>query len=143
MDKVKLVEQQNSVQNFFIDYINFLEAAKTFCKSLHWGAENLSLSSKASAHKYLDGLYDIISEYEDTIAEVSQGIYGTFPMITGKQIPIEKPLDIFSLIDLLKKNIFDFYKGLPDEVEMVGMKSETETFIKNIQKYTYLFNLCK
>lgn len=35
-----------------------------------------------------------------------------------------------------------FYKKISDNPNYVGIKSETETFIHNIKKYNYLFNLC-
>ena len=36
----------------------------------------------------------------------------------------------------------EFYNKIPQEVDYVGIKSETETFIHNIFKYKYLFELC-
>ena len=35
-----------------------------------------------------------------------------------------------------------FYKKISDDANYAGIKSETDTFIHNIKKYNYLFNLC-
>ena len=35
-----------------------------------------------------------------------------------------------------------FYKSIPNDIDYVGIKSETESFIHNIKKYIYLFKKC-
>ena len=126
---------QISTEQFFINFINKLEGFKTKCKNLHWSAP------KKNIHVYLDEFLDVISDYQDSIAEDYQGI-------TNHLMPnILKGInsDALNAIDFIKEvrdTTYEFYKNIPDEICYVGIKSETETFIHNILKYKYLFELC-
>lgn len=147
MDKVIINKKEFSVQEKFLDFLSFLEGIKTHCKVMHWGIIHINVNSKRGAHIYLDNFLDKISEYEDMIAETSQGILGNYITINnlkGKSVVegvAENPND---LCKWLLKNIYIFYNILEDlGNEFVGIKSETETFIKDIQQYNYLFSLCK
>lgn len=54
-------------------YINFLcriEGWKTRCKNLHWAAP------KKNIHTYLDEFLDVLSKYQDSLAEDIMGITG-------------------------------------------------------------------
>ena len=143
MDKV-IINKNQSQEEFFLDYINFLEGIKTHCKAMHWGIMNVDVKSKRGAHIYLDDFLEIISNYQDMIAETTQGIFGNFitlKNIKGKPVPegvAETPHDF---CQWLQNNVITFYNMLTAPA-LVGIKSETETFIKDIQKYNYLFNLC-
>lgn len=147
MDKV-IINKKMVQEKFFLDYINFLEGIKTHCKAMHWGIIHIAdITNKQSAHIYLDELLDIISDYQDMIAETTQGAIGnyiTINNIKGKSIPIEEVASTpHNLCQYLLNNVFTFYES--SEVNssyFAGIKSETETFIKNIQKYNYLFSLC-
>lgn len=141
----KIVINKKSQEEFFLDYINFLEGIKTHCKAMHWGIMNIAgLTSKQSAHVYLDDFFVIVSDYQDMIAETTQGVLGNYITLTnikGKSVPqgvAENPCD---LCKWLQKNVVSFYNSLNIST-YIGIKSETETFIKDIQKYIYLFNLC-
>lgn len=133
----------NNEQKLFLNFINVLEGSKTMCKALHWGATNLNINDKRGAHLYLDDFLDIISNFQDTIAESCQGILGTFLNIsnvkgTSTTKDIEYPTD---LVDYLIENSKYFYNSVPKDIIYVGIKSETETFIVNLNKYNYLFKL--
>ena len=141
MDKIVV----NKKEDFFLDYISFLEGVKTHCKVMHWGIANIeNIRDKKGAHIYLDDFLEIISDYQDMIAEITQGILGNYiklNKIKGKSIPegvAENPHDFCVW---LLKNVISFYNLLTFDF-MIGIKSETETFIKDIQKYNYLLNLC-
>lgn len=144
MDKVIINKKEKNQEEFFLDYINFLEGIKTHCKAMHWGIANVDVKSKRGAHIYLDDFLKIISDYQDMIAETTQGIFGnyiTLNNIKGKSVPqgvAENPHDF---CQWLQNNVINFYNSL-NLLCLVGIKSETETFIKEIQKYNYLFNLC-
>lgn len=144
MEKVIINKKEQSQESFFLDYINFLEGIKTHCKAMHWGIVNVDVKSKRGAHIYLDEFLGTISDYQDMIAETSQGILGnyiTINNIKGKSIPDGVATNPHELCQWLQHNVIKFYDllALP---AYVGIKSETETFIKDIQKYNYLFNLC-
>lgn len=119
---------------FFIDFLNRLEGWKTKCKNLHWAAP------KKNIHVYLDEFLDIISDYQDSLAEEMQGILGH--MSPNKIVGTESDaLNAMDFILEVKNNTFKFYSSIPEGVEYVGIKSECETFIHNIFKYKYLFEL--
>lgn len=142
MDKVIINKKEISREEFFLDYLCFLEAIKTSCKSMHWGIVNTEVKSKRGAHIYLDDFLDIISNYQDMIAETSQGIIGNY--ITPNNVKAKNIKDLnnpHEICQYLLDNVMTFYNELQN-LSFVGIKSETETFIKDIQKYNYLFNLC-
>lgn len=145
MEKVIINKKEKSAEEFFLDFINFLEGIKTHCKAMHWGVVNVAdIKSKRGAHIYLDEFLDIVSDYQDMVAETSQGILGnyiTIDNIKGKKVPEGVATNPHNLCQWLQNNIIDFYNALTAPA-YVGIKSETETFIKDIQKYNYLFNLC-
>ena len=59
-----------SGSQFFINFLNQLEGWKTKCKNLHWAAP------KKNIHVYLDEFLDILSDYQDGLAEEYMGILG-------------------------------------------------------------------
>ena len=121
--------------NFFLSFICLLEGWKTKCKNLHWSA------NKKNIHVYLDEFLDILSDYQDSIAEDEMGIYGKMDSNAIKGIPCGC-LNAKHFIDTVKCETLQFYENISCCPELSGIKSETETFIHNINKYIYLFNLC-
>ena len=142
MEKFDLKKENLKIT--FVDFINFLEGTKIICKAQHWNSVNLNVKDKRGAHIYLDELLTIISNTQDSIAESSQGIFGTYlnsENVKGKDLNyLKEPND---LINTLESNTYSFYKILIEENEFMGIKSEIEVFILNIQKYKFLFNLIK
>lgn len=124
------VQKGDSIPNF----INRIEGWKTRCKNLHWSAP------KKNIHEYLDDFLDILSDYQDNLAEVYQGITGQFAPNMLKGIPCDalNAQDFINEVDIKTR---EFYSALSDDVNYVGIKSECETFINNIKKYIYLFRL--
>lgn len=130
----------NSELMFFITYINTLEGIKTKIKNLHWAAKRLSIQDKRGAHLYLDDFLDIVAGFQDTVAESSQGILGIMELndVIGTPVPVISPKE---LLIYVKDKTIRFYDNIPSSSIYSGIKSETETFIKDINKYTYLFQL--
>ena len=122
----------NSVK--FIDFINRLEGWKTKCKNLHWA------SFRKNIHTYLDDFLDVLSEYQDGLAEEEMGIYGRMlpNVIVGTASISNTPKEF---IQEVKTATLAFYNGLPQDATHAGIRSECETFIHNINKYVYLFSL--
>ena len=125
---------QISTEQFFINFINKLEGFKTKCKNLHWAAP------KKNIHVYLDEFLSVISDYQDSIAEDYQGILGHMQpnVIEGVK---SQSLNAIDFINEVKIATETFYNKIPNDVCYVGIKSETETFIHNIFKYKYLFEI--
>lgn len=120
---------------FFIGFLNRLEGWKTKCKNLHWAAP------KKNIHVYLDEFLDILSEYQDGLAEEFQGLLGHMQPNTIRGIE-SNTLNAIDFIMEVKQGTYKFYTNIPEGVEYSGIKSECETFIHNILKYKYLFELC-
>lgn len=119
-------------------YINFLcqiEGWKTKCKNLHWAAQNDSI------HRRLDDLADVLSSYQDALAEDYMGINGRVrpDILTG--IP-SNAIEPNTFISEIIENTLSFYSQTDSSVVYAGIKSETETFIHNLNKIKYLFSLC-
>lgn len=136
MEEYKEQDLSNSRVGYFINYLNILEGYKTRIKNLHWAAFALNI------HVKLDDLLDTVNDYQDSIAEDCMGIYGKMApnVIRGIGCPHIEPL---SMLEGLKGAVVEFYNGLETTAIMSGIKSETEVFIHDLNKYTYLFKLAK
>lgn len=120
---------------FFIGFLNQLEGWKTKCKNLHWAAP------KKNIHVYLDEFLDILSDYQDRLAEGYMGILGKMQPNVIKGTTSDA-LNAIDLIEEVKAGTLSFYDKIPQETIYKGITSECETFIQNINKYKYLFSLC-
>lgn len=124
-----------SARDMIVSMINNIEGFKTKCKNLHWSAP------KKNIHKYLDDFLSVLSDYQDSIAEDMMGIYG---QLQPNEIKggVCDCLNAIDFINEISRKTVDFYSNLPSDTSLVGIKSETENFIHNINKYKYLFGLC-
>lgn len=120
---------------FFINFLNKLEGWKAKCKNLHWAAP------KKNIHVYLDEFLDILSDYQDGLAEGYMGILGKMQPNVIKGIPSDS-LNAIDFINEVRGATIVFYDKIPQETIYKGIVSECETFIQNINKYKYLFELC-
>lgn len=119
---------------FFINFLNQLEGWKTKCKNLHWAAP------KKNIHVYLDEFLGIISDYQDSLAEEYQGLLGHMAPNVIRGIGSDT-LNAVDFIKEVKERTLKFYEAIPAGPAYSGIKSECETFIHNILKYKYLFEL--
>lgn len=131
----KTPEQVLDKTEIFLTFINRLEGWKTKCKNLHWAAP------KKNIHVYLDEFLTILSDYQDSLAEEYQGLLGHMQPNVVKGTPSEV-LNALDMILEIKIETLKFYETIPTGVEYSGIRSECETFIHNILKYKYLFELC-
>lgn len=135
LDSIRQDDSGTTTSDFFINFLNRLEGWKTKCKNLHWAAPNDSI------HRRLDDLNEILSDYQDTLAEDYMGIYGKVRPDILNGIPSDK-LDAMSFIDEVISSTLAFYESIETTSICSGIKSETETFIHNLNKIKYLFSLC-
>lgn len=133
MESSRNIEVSGS--QFFINFLNQLEGWKTKCKNLHWAAP------KKNIHVYLDEFLDILSDYQDGLAEEYQGLLGHMQPNAIKGVE-SSALNAIDFISEVKQGTLKFYSRIPEGIEFSGIKSECETFIHNILKYKYLFELC-
>jgi len=135
MDEMFKSNPEESPSQFFISFINLLEGWKTKCKNLHWAAP------KKNIHVYLDEFLEVLSEYQDGLAEEYQGLLGHMQPNVIKGTPSDT-LNAMDFILEVKTGTTKFYENIPEGVMYAGIRSECETFIHNILKYKYLFELC-
>lgn len=135
MDEMFKTSQDENPSQFFISFINLLEGWKTKCKNLHWAAP------KKNIHVYLDEFLDVISDYQDGLAEGYMGILGKMQPNAIKGTSSDA-LNAIDFIEEVKAGTLSFYDKIPQETVYKGITSECETFIQNINKYNYLFHLC-
>lgn len=134
-DILKKPESTEDPSQFFINFLNLLEGWKTKCKNLHWSAP------KKNIHIYLDEFLEILSDYQDSLAEEYQGILGHMQPNVINGIP-SKMLNAQDFIKEVRNGTIEFYDKIPEGSIYAGIRSECETFIHNILKYKYLFELC-
>lgn len=127
--------KSNNEDSIFIEFLNRLEGWKTKCKNLHWSAYRKNI------HEYLDDFLNILSEYQDGLAEGYMGIEGKLQpdVIKGIVSNVINPKDFILEV---REYTTVFYEKIPQDTIYKGITSECETFIQNINKYKYLFDLC-
>lgn len=116
-----------------LSYINQLEGWKTAIKSLHWNAKSLE------QHKLCDDIASDIADFQDQVSEVEQSIHGNLPFNQLKGTPYH----ITNLSDFVNDVINDsikMYDSLSDSDDYIGMKSDFESFISEMQRKRYLVN---
>lgn len=134
MDEMFKTSSDENPSQFFIRFINLLEGWKTKCKNLHWAAP------KNNIHARLDEFLGVISDYQDGLAEEYQGLLGHMQPNVVKGTP-SNVLNAIDFINEVKAGTTKFYENIPEGTLYAGIRSECETFIHNILKYKYLFEL--
>lgn len=129
------LKKEDSSSDLFIEFINRLEGFKTKCKNLHWAAPRKNI------HVYLDEFLDILSDYQDSLAEGYMGILGKMQPNAIKGTSSDT-LNAVDFINEVRNATIAFYDKIPQETLYKGITSECETFIQNINKYKYLFSIC-
>ena len=120
------------MKKYIIDFISELEVYKSLIKQLHWSSKNLP------QHELCDDIADLISDYQDKIAEVEQSISGKFPLnvLNGKN---EKVENLKSFVEKVISSTNAFYSKLKKEGDdYIGMRSDTEAFLSDMQRKLYL-----
>ena len=135
LDSIRQDDSGTTTSDFFINFLNRLEGWKTKCKNLHWAAP------KKNIHVYLDEFLSILSDYQDSLAEGYMGVLGKMQpnVIKGTS---SDTLNAIDFINEVRGATVVFYDKIPQETVYKGIASECETFIQNINKYKYLFELC-
>lgn len=115
-----------------LEFINNCEGWKTAIKMLHWDADNMS------QHKLCDDIADRIADFQDQVSEVEQSINGKLPLNQLKPTTYK----VSSLIKFVKDVIDEtnvFMKKIDKKGDSyVGMKSDCESFISDMQRNLYL-----
>ena len=125
------------MKNFILNYVNTLEGYKTAIKSLHWNSKNLS------QHKLCDDIAERISDFQDQVSEVEQSISGKLPKNMFR--PDNQEFGEIGSLKEFVKQVIDhtnqFYKKLESKGdEYIGMRSDCESFLSDMQRKLYLVN---
>lgn len=118
-------------------FVEKLEIFKTKIKALHWDANSLS------QHELCDDIAERIADFQDQVSEVEQSISGKLPKEMFKPTNQE-----FGEVGTLKEFVEsvidctnDFYKKLEEKGDKyIGMRSDCESFLSDMQRKLYLVN---
>ena len=120
------------MKKYILTYICDIEGWKTAIKQLHWDANSLS------QHQLCDDIATIISDYQDKVAEVEQSISGKLPVNNLKGTPY-KITNLKKFVEDVIKGTKEFYHKLQKEGdEYIGMRSDTEAVLSDLQRQLYL-----
>lgn len=93
-----------------------------------------------SQHKLCDDIAESIAEFQDQISEVEQSISGKMKLngLTPKSYKITS---LKSFVEDVISSSHSFYKKLQDKGdEYIGMRSDCESFLSDMQRKLYLVN---
>jgi len=120
------------MKKYILTYICDIEGWKTAIKQLHWDANSLS------QHQLCDDIASTISDYQDKVSEVEQSISGKLPVNNLKGTPY-KITNLKKFVEDVIKGTKEFYKKLQKEGdEYIGMRSDTEAVLSDLQRQLYL-----
>ena len=117
-----------------LNYIEECESWKVAIKNLHWSANNMS------QHELCDDIASSISDFEDLVSEVEQSITGKIKLngFTPKNYEIKSLKGFVEDVISSSQSFLKELEGMGDKY--VGIKSECETFIGDMQRKLYLVN---
>ena len=120
------------MKKYILTYICDIEGWKTAIKQLHWDANSLS------QHQLCDDIASTISDYQDKVSEVEQSISGKLPVNNLKGTPY-KITNLKKFVEDVIKGTKEFYHKLQKEGdEYIGMRSDTEAVLSDLQRQLYL-----
>ena len=117
-----------------LNYIEECEAWKVAIKNLHWSADNMS------QHELCDDIASSISDFEDLVSEVEQSISGKIKLngFTPKSYEIKSLKTFVEDVISSSQGFLKDLEGMGEDY--IGIKSECETFIGDMQRKLYLVN---
>lgn len=111
-----------------------LEGYKIKFKNLHWSAPS------DAVHKRVDDILDSIIEFQDEVAEVTQGIYGVFGPNELAATHMQFDTSIQALQSLIDKVNY-FHEKVSGKKELIGVTASVEGFMTQLRKYMYLLKI--
>lgn len=117
-----------------LNFINTFQGYLTAIKNLHWSANNMS------QHELCDDIASSISDFEDLVSEVEQSITGKIKLngFTPKSYEIKSLKGFVEDVISSSQSFLKELEGMGNKY--VGIKSECETFIGDMQRKLYLVN---
>lgn len=134
-----------SDKELVIEFIAFLEGYAIRFKEFHWNAGGKSL------HEAAEKAYDLVYALEDSIAEDMMGwmdskikpgsINPVFPAETCGAPQEHIALNLHEVLNMLKDDAFSFYTKIENNNNFIGIRSELENFLHEINQLVYLAKL--
>lgn len=120
-----------------LGFIEKLEISKSKIKALHWDANSLS------QHELCDDIAERIADFQDQVSEVEQSISGKLPKNMFK--PTNQEFGEVGTLKEFVENVIEhtntFYKKLESKGDKyIGMRSDCESFLSDMQRKLYLVN---
>lgn len=117
-----------------LEFTNKCEGWKTAIKNLHWDSRSMS------QHELCDKIADRISDFQDQVSEVEQALSGNLPL--NKLKPISYKISgIKKFVEDVIDDAKSFLKSLEGEGDdYIGMRSDCESFLSDMQRNLYLVN---
>lgn len=137
IDDTKVMENKPEVCDDVIYLTKIIAFATKFKTSCNWAEGNQQYKSEIQNFQWT------IEQYRQDISEIIQSIIGTIKGsdITKIELPIsDNPLEVINELKQCVQNWFMLHK---DDIEYEGARSLTSNFLSQIQKYVYIFRLCK
>lgn len=116
------------------NFVCKLQGYKTSLQNIHWNADNLS------QHKLCDDIMDRISDFEDQVSEVEQSISGNLKnnRLVGTEY---KTTTLKKFVEDVIDSTNEFYHKLEKFGDKyIGMRSDCESFLSDMQRNLYLVN---
>ena len=118
-------------------FVEKLEIFKTKIKALHWDSNSLS------QHELCDDIASRIADFQDQVSEVEQSIHGKLSKNLFK--PSNQNYGDVGTLKEFVENVLDttnkFYKELENMGDdYIGMRSDCESFLSDMQRKLYLVN---
>ena len=116
------------------NFVCKLQGYKTSLQNIHWNADNMS------QHKLCDDIMDRISDFEDQVSEVEQSISGNLK--NNKLVGVQyKATTLKKFVEDVIKSTNEFYHKLENFGDnYIGMRSDCESFLSDMQRNLYLVN---
>lgn len=118
-------------------FVEKLEIFKTKIKALHWDSDSLS------QHKLCDDIAERIADFQDQVSEVEQSISGKLPkeMFRPTNQEYGEVGTLKEFVESVIEHTNDFYKKLGEKGDKyIGMRSDCESFLSDMQRQLYLVN---
>ena len=117
-----------------LDFVCKLQGYRTSLQNIHWDAKNMS------QHKLCDDIMDRISDFEDQVSEVEQSINGNLAinLLKGTEY---KATNLRKFVEDVIDDTNEFYKKIKEKGDKyIGMASDCESFMSDMQRNLYLVN---
>lgn len=128
-------EENNTIysdRELVCDFIMRLEGYTVRLKEMHWDAD------KKSEHEVTEKTYKLLYDLEDSIAEDMMGYLGSYITPGTIQPVLPKSESLEGLLNTIKDDATEFYKRIEHDDNCIGIRSEIETFIHDMNQIIYL-----